>query len=274
MKRITTVLYAMALMAMAGCDDSSENETETGMLSVETWGEEYIETGIPQTEFVDGYGITYNTFLVSISDIAVQSGENAAPALQLPEQKVWDLTQTGPFEIGSGEVDAGDYAHTAYTIAPAAAAATAGNASAADVQLMKDNGYSVYVVGSATNGTDTYTFTWGFTTNTVYEPCHSTGTVSEDAAGSIQLTIHGDHLFYDSAVSADPSLRFEDLALADADADGDITPAELSAYLLAPLAYYMVPGDSGVENMWQYLSHMTTTLGHIDGEGHCEITSM
>ena len=62
------------------------------------------------------------------------------------------------------------------------------------------------------------------------------------------------------------------MALADADDDGEITQAELEAYNITVLPNYGV-GSLPIDNMWEYISHMTSTLGHIDGEGHCETSA-
>ena len=268
MKKILTAMAIVAACAGTACDGEVTGE---GTLSIETWGEEYIEEGIPADEFGDGFSVTYDTFLVVIGDVS-SAKEEGDPALEAPTQKVWDLTETGPFQIAEGTVPIGDYFHTAYTIAPPGGEVEAGNADAGAVDTMVSNGYSVYVIGTATDGTVEKSFEWGFDTNTLYDPCHSVAEVGDGGEASIQLTIHGDHLFYDDAVSDHPTLRFNDLALADADDDGEITREELEAYGITVLPNYGV-GSLPIDNMWEYLSHMTTTLGHIDGEGHCEITA-
>ncbi|MBN2716391.1 MAG: hypothetical protein JXX14_11090 [Deltaproteobacteria bacterium] len=269
MKKYGWILIGLILFAFAGCDDS-DSETASAPLTLELWGEEFIEKGIPAEVFADGYALTYQKFLISLSNVKTAETEGDAVAARFPEQKIWDLTPAGPFVVGQAEVPTGAYENTGYAILQATAQATSGNATPADVQMMIQNKYSVYVEGTAKLGDESWTFAWGFQTNTVYGPCHSTGTVTEAAGGAIEITIHGDHFFYDSAVSTDPALRFADIALADADGDYVITQDELAQYSLAPLAHYMVPPTSDAKDMWGFLSHMTATLGHIDGEGHCE----
>ncbi len=261
------MLLAALVMSAWGCGE--EEAVGEGTLSLEIWGEEYIEEEIPAADFEDGWGITYTKFLVNVSDIAAAQ-DGSDPSLTAPEAKIWDMTMVGPHAIAQADVEAGDYTHTAYVIAPADGTSAAGNAAPADVQLMNDNGYSVYVEGSATDGTVTKTFAWAFDTATTYDPCHSIGALEDGGTATIQLTIHGDHLFYDSAVSSDPVLRFAEIALADADGDDAVTQAELAAFSLNTLATHGV-GSLDIDNMWDYIHHMTTTLGHIDGEGHCDM---
>jgi hypothetical protein len=259
---------AVTVIGIAGIGCATDDETGEGTLSLELWGEEYIEEGIPAAEFADGYGVVFDRFLVNLGAITV-AREGSDPAIDRPAMKVWDLTQTGPFEIDAVTAPAGAYDHTAYAIERASAESKAGNAEAGDLQLMVDNGYSVYVEGTGDDGTGAKSFGWGFTTDRVYDPCHSEAVLPDGGEAAVQVTIHGDHLFYDDAVSHEPNLRFGDIALADADGDGEVTPEELGAYDIAPLADYVV-GSLDIDNLWEFIEHMTGTLGHIDGEGHCE----
>ena len=267
MRKIYVIVFLVLLFStfvLVACDDDSEQGE--GTLTVAVWGEEFIEQGIPAAEFADEFSVTFSKFLVVISNISVAE-EGSTPAIAEPAAKVWDLTQAGPFPAISQVVDSGTYDHTAFTIAPSAAAIS-GNATTQDVQLMNTGVYSVYVEGSATNGATTKTFAWGFQTSTIYDPCHSLGVLPDGGAVEVQITVHGDHFFYDDAVSATPELRFNDIALADTDNSGDVTQAELLAYDITVLSNYNV-GSLAIYNMWDYIAYMTATLGHIDGEGHC-----
>lgn len=259
-------LVAAAALATTGCPSE---EGESGILKVEIWGEDFIAKGIPAHEFADGWAVTFDRFLVNVGAVSVAEA-GRAPVIDEPDFWVHDLsTLYWPATIAEAVVPAADYSHTAYTIAPATAASTAANAEQADVQRMIDEGLSVLIEGTATKDDRTVAFTWGFSTTTVYDPCHSGGFVADGDEGVVQITIHGDHLFYDDAVSEEPSLRFEDMAAADADEDGTLTAAEMAAYGILALDHYGV-GSLDIDDLWGFVSHMTTTLGHIDGEGHCE----
>jgi len=122
----------------------------------------------------------------------------------------------------------------------------------------------VYVELTATDGDTTKTLAAGFAGATTYSGCFTT--VNFDSAGSarIELTIHGDHLFY-SDLGDTPSVRFSALANADTDDDGAITPAELAA---APAG-----AGAGADNLLALLEALVATLVHIDGEGHCADTA-
>lgn len=257
------VVLAALLVTLGSCGGGGG----TGTLAVEVWGEEYIEQGIPANVFADGWSVTFTRFLVTIGDVSLARGDGA-PDVTDATQRVYDLTRAGPFPLLIREAPAGAYDHTGYAIAPAGAAAEAGNGTAADLDLMRQGGLSVYVEGSATDGAITKTFAWGFATATTYTACESLAVVERGGAATVQLTIHGDHLFYDDLFAADPNVTFATLATADADADGEVTPAELEAYDLRALPNYGT-GSTGIENLWDFVTHLTGTLGHIDGEGHC-----
>jgi len=254
---------------MAGCADDSDDVGQ-GTLTMEIWGEEYIESGVPASDFDDGWAVTFDRFLVSLGSLEAAQADQP-PALTAPSFRLWDLTATdGPLALVSALAPAGSYPHARYAIAPATADIEPGNATAADVELMADRSSSVHVEGTATDGTATVSFAWSFSTSTSYD-CHTATALAHGAEATVQITIHGDHLFYDSAVSADPALRFSDIALADENGDGEVTQAELEAYDITALPNYDV-GNLDIDTLWGFVEHMTTTLGHVDGERHCDAT--
>ncbi len=89
----------------------------------------------------------------------------------------------------------------------------------------------------------------------------------------VELTVHGDHLFYDDLQSEAGGPRFQALADADADNDGAVTLTELDR---VPL--YTVPSEKGlygtgalgnVNTLGQYVRTLARTIGHYRGEGSC-----
>jgi len=148
------------------------------------------------------------------------------------------------------------------------------------LELMLDGPYNVYVSGTASKADVRKHFEWGFSEPVRYASCvdvrggqETSGVVVGDGAEvDAQLTIHGDHLFYDDLASPDAKLRFDVIAAADADADDEVTLAELSAVQLADLSAnqgtYGV-GAFDVDDMRAFVEAATQSLGHFDGEGHC-----
>lgn len=254
------LLIATALLALGGC-------TGTGTWMVETWGEEYIEEGIPAAEFADGGSVMYTEFLVVISGVALVDGDGEVVA-EGGDPAVFDVTAAGPHPVTEADVPATHYDRVDFTVAPASGA-VAGNASDDQVAAMNDGGWSVSATGTAAIGGDIYAFEWDFDSDTTYA-CEPDLTLPADGEGSTQLTIHGDHLFYDDLEDPDAEVRLQTLVDADADADGVLTRAELEAVDIASTGYG-VGQQSQVTDLWGYVEHLTRTLGHIDGEGHCQV---
>lgn len=252
--------------------------TNSGTLTVDVWGEDYIEQGIPaatagEDGFIDGWSVTFDAFVISVGDVSASAGHVEA-AFRHPGFKLVDLV---PATDGQGrrfaeaEVPVGLYDHVDYTLAPGADAQNV-NAQEADVAALQAAQAAVLVRGRAEREGTIKTFTWAFTQGTHYGHCNSQADVGT-AAGRTVLTIHADHLFYDDLVSEEPNLAFQLIADADFDLDGDITQAELSAVDLRTQERYQV-GNTGITDLWNFIARQATTLGHIDGEGHCEETTL
>lgn len=57
----------------------------------------------------------------------------------------------------------------------------------------------------------------------------------------------------------------------DVDADDDeVTRAELEATYIRVLENFHVGNLIEITDLWAFIEQQTTTVGHIDGEGHCE----
>ncbi len=259
--RIWKRLFAAATVVLLGaCGGSGQ-----GTLRVEIYGEDFIEQGIPASNFADGWSVHFDAFLVCL-------GAVEGAGVRFDGTKIFDLTQPGPVEVASGPADSGPIALASYGIVPADSNAQNVNARTEDVQAMVQGGYSVYVVGTATRDASTIRFSWGFDSATRYENCHAVHEVPDGGVGVMQITVHGDHLFMDSLVEEEPSLRFQPIADADADGDGQVTADELEAVsgtAFEALDHYDVAPSSGIDDLWSYLAYLATTIGHIDGEGHC-----
>jgi hypothetical protein len=236
--------------------------------SLETWGEAFIEEGLPAEEFVDGCSATFDHFLVTVANPGLVGGSGEAVS-DLPAETVWDLVGAGPHAIGASEVPATTYSRVDVTVGPASAAAAAGNATADQVAQLVDGGWSIHVAGELTCGARSAAFAWGFDTETTYR-CEPELTLAAGGQGSTEFTVHGDHLFYDALEDPEAGLRGEALLDAD-DGDGDLTQAELAAVALAPLGDYDVGGFSEVTDLAAFVEHQTTSVGHVDGEGHCAL---
>ena len=275
------LLSALILTTACGSDD---DERGSGTASFEVYGEDFIEAGIPADEVADGWDITFERFLVVLGPVSV-ADTTAGKGATLEGTTLFDLTAAGPHEMGTTpELAARGWDSVGFDIQAASADTERhSSASEADLELMLDEGYSVYAEGEATRDDVTKTFAWGFTGTTEYRDCVEVDArgeeerlgilVSNGGVTDVQLTIHGDHLFYDDLTAENAVLRFDPIAAADDDgnADGDVTREELEAVLLVDIdeGSYGTGSASDVNTLGDFVEALTTTLGHYQGEGHC-----
>lgn len=264
---IVTAALAATLTACGGA----------GQLSLTTWGEDFIEQEIPAAMFEDGFTVKYTKFLVVLKDftLATKTGKQGpSPSSAL----VVDLTKPGPLELRAfTDLEAIKWDEVGYGLGPSTSAVGAGAVSAADVEALTSGGNALWLEGSLSMGGTVKTFSWKFDTDTHYGNCTSPDygegvTVPTGGAVTVELTIHGDHLWYDDLQSPTAKLRGTAIAAADANADGVITQQELAAVQLTtlPLGQYGTGGASGVKTLNDFVRELSRTVGHYRGEGECE----
>lgn len=225
-------MFTLACACIAASCAAGEGEVE-----VRTWGEAFIEDGIPADELADGWAIEFGRFEVELRDVSI-----AGASVEDPDPI--DLAQASEGRgqlIGRAAVPAGDHEDAAFTIV------------------------RVQLEGSAEQGGVVKTFAWTFDTPVAYMDCETLTEVPRNGVGELQITVHADHLFYDSLVSEEPALRFDAIAAADTDNDGEVSMAELMATDIG--AYD--PGNLAIDDLWSFLAAQAQTMGHVDGEGHC-----
>ena len=279
-------ILLLALSGALGCGSDSAGSSP-GTVSLSIWGEDYIADRIPPlmgntVGFENGWTVRYTRFLVNVGDFTVAASDGTAGGALAP-MRVYDLKTTAtPFAIGrlSG-VPSRRMDRVSYRVGPATAASTAGNATADDVTLMKTGGYSVYVEGEGARMGATVRFRWGFTQDVHYESCtgpdRSAG-LAVPSGGNVdaQITIHGDHFFYDDLQSDTARLRFDAIAASDVapagNGDGTVTLDELARVDLTTLPSSQYGGgDMGrVRSLRDFITTISATIGHFDGEGHCQ----
>jgi hypothetical protein len=236
------ILASIAAVSLAACGGG---DGAPGTLEFRVYGEDFIEASIPSDVFSDGWSVTFDLFELAIGDVNAQAGHDTAAITDATAQTI-DLSRPSAgagFLVTALAVPGGLYDHVGYRISDLA------------------------IQGTATDGAVTKTFDWVLPSTFTYSHCEVAHEI-DGATIVVQPTIHGDHLFYDDAVSETPNVAFQALADADADADDDITLAELDAVNLSGFERYQV-GSLDIANLGAFVRHMASTVGHIDGEGHC-----
>lgn len=282
--RMLSIALLTALSA-AACSDPTGSGGE-GNAVFTSWGEEFIEEQIPaggDGGFVDGWTVKYSKFLVVIGGVSVADLGGKEAARMEGTRLVNHVNKGVKTLVTFTDLSAQAYERVGYEIVPATAQTEPVNADAADRDFMASNGYAVYVEGTATKDQVSKTFKWGFTQTTKYVECKAEQggkevegiIVTNGGTDTSELTIHGDHFFYDR-LQADPTgaiptnLRFEAVARADDDGDknGEVTLDELAK---APLDLKTGYDPSGLDasNMKEFITQLSRTVGHFRGEGEC-----
>ena len=279
---VGALLATSAAASTVACGDDNGK----GTVTVTTWGESFIEDGLPSEVFPkDHWSVKYSKFLVVYHSVTI-ADQNNDVAAKLDHPLVFDMTKkaTGnPKTLATFELEAKAWPNVSYQVGPISDDATAGDLAVdADVTLLRTDQASVHVEGTATSQTgDTKTFNWSFSPATLFEGCHGQQDgkevdgviVTNGGNQNVELTVHGDHLFYDDLQSEEAVPRFQALADADANQDGEVTLEELDQ---VPL--YTIPIEKGtygtgalgnVNTLGDYERTLSRTIGHYRGEGSC-----
>lgn len=286
MNRFLLFLSCLSLLGF-GCGDSA-----TGDVAVQLSGEEAAQVGFPVGDivFIDGWSVDFERILVSITEVHLQAADGD-DALVMADPIVADLTLGEPEGWRFTGVPARRWDRVSYVFAPAPAGARAvGGIDAADLDAMVAGGHSFLIEGVATRGEEQVRFDWAFDVRIDNTGClngvdETDGiVVREGGVTDAQITVHFDHLFFDSYAHDEPALRFDPMAAVAGD-DGVLTLEELAGQSIVdmrdadgepitvdgmPLTYD--PGDLDVPttDLRAYLIGALSTVGHFNGEGHCD----
>lgn len=294
---------SLVVVSIAACNDDPVSSGGSGTERITTYGEDYIEDRIPAdpaglSGLLNGWSVKYNKFLVSFHEVTIKDDQGNV-GFELEKPIFFDNTKKGAagdkLLAAAFPLEAKAWTDFSYQIKPAVADETLGEgADPADLAMMVQNGWSIYVDAVATqtaaDGTvKTKTFKWGFKSATQYTSCQVAEggqsrlgiVVTNGAADTTQLTTHGDHFYYDRLQSSpDPAvqtlLRFDEKAQADdapnGNADGDITLQELCTLQFDPTTYN--PSGFNVATVGDFVISLSRTVGHFRGEGECEVSAL
>lgn len=249
---------ALACLFAVGCKG---DEPEDGALDVRIWGTEYIEEGIPAEAFNDDWEVTFDRFVVALDGVATPQDEDT-------KRHLFDLTAESG---GAGTkvdtlVSASGQAELAFRIGPGDAADD-GNATDL-ITTMEEQGWSIFVSGTAHKDTQNFMFAWGFASDTTYVECPVATEVPEAEEVRTLITVQADRIFHDDLDDRETDPRFNLIATADADMDMIITADELREIDVTADEDYDVAGQD-IESLWDFMEAQSATIGFVDGDGRC-----
>ncbi len=249
-------------LLLGACDGADDGEAT---LRFTAWGEDFIEQGIPADAFSDGWSVEFDAFFVSLGGIDA----DGAPLQGTYVVDLSEVSDGSGHELGTILAPASGEPRVTYALTPAVADAIS-DMDVAELEQMAAAGASVWARGTATKGAERKTFDWTFDVSPRYVACETGTTLSEGTTTDVVLTLHADHLFYDDLDSEEPDVAFDLIAQADADGDGAVTMDELRQQDISGQVRYQV-GGRAIDDLYGFIEAQTRTLGHINGEGHCEI---
>lgn len=274
------LMGAAALIALPGC--GGDGPLGKGTVEFTTWGEEYIEKEIPSSVFEDGWAVRYSKFLVVIGGIRIADDEGKVGAEHKGATLVNHVSPGVKKLFSFPDLDAKAWSDVSYAIRPAADDTEAGEgATEADLAMMKQGGYSVHVEGEASKDGAKKTFQWSFAVPTAYTDCKgdkdgkvtSGVIVTNGGTDAVELTIHGDHLYYDDLQATNAKVRWSAIASSDKDMDSAVTQAELAAVKLVEIdpkdGAYGTGAAGDVNDLGAFVRALSRTVGHFRGEGEC-----
>lgn len=285
-------LAILAALFGLGCSSGS------GALVVTVSGEQAAAEGWPfvadgvTVAHVDGWSIDVDRALVAVADLTLESADGESVALGLEPSIV--ALHGGTIEIGRFDaIPARRWDRVGYRMPIATAGMRlVGGATEAEAAAMTAEGLSFLLDGTAHHpGRADVALHIGVPFAVALHHCQSgdDGTdgvvIAAGGATTGELTFHLDHFFLESLVSEEPVMRFEAWAAA-AGSDGVVTIDDLATQSLSDLrdttgmplmneAGEPVIYDPGAArlpraDLREYVLEGAATLGHWQGEGHCE----
>ena len=281
---------------LASCLDSGDEGV--GSLRVTLSGEEGAKVGYPFTVdgetigFVDGWTLRFDEVVVGVAALRLR-GADGDEAPFVADAVVASLRTEDPVAWEFEGVPARRWDRLSYALrVPPADARNLGGVPEATLARMRALGAALYVTGTATSAAGrTVSFELHLPDAVAADRCESGRdgrpgvVVAPSARTDVELTVHLDHLFFDSLVVETAEMRFEALA-AVADDGGRITLDALAAQPLADLrdgagmplrdeAGALLVYDPGsaplaAPTLREFVRASLGTVGHLDGEGHCD----
>jgi hypothetical protein len=278
----------VGLMLAVGCcscsDNASDGSSGSGNVVVLARGDDHAIGGIPSSAMADGWNVVFGRFVVVVSDVRVARSQTGQ-AVDRMEPQLFNAAQPQEAQLASfPALTAGDWDDVSFRVVAPDSSTLIAKGTQDDLRSMVQAGASVLVDGHATKGDSAKRFTWLFSRNTLYNHCQANAdgkptlgvVVSAGATETVQLVVHGAHLFYDDLQSRSAQFRFDPIAAADKDADGEITLSELDAVKLVDIneGTYGTGSASNINSLGDFVGAQAQSVVHYRSDGGCVSTAM
>ena len=274
---------ALSCAASAGCGSSTDEGRLEVLIQAEDTVTRGLDPGAGAEHLVDGWTARFDKYVVALGNVRLGRDANHIDVtdevrrvydlVQIP-QSDWELTELVALE-------AKRYDFFGYETVHADAAERHGSVSEADFDEMVEHHATYLIEGRISRDAEEVSFRFLVPADTAYGPCEADGlpgvVITGGGTSAVGLTIHGDHLFFDSFGTHDVQRRAQWIADADVDADGHVDVAELRTITgaalsqLLPSNRYALGGWTAfpIETAYDFLRAQLHTQGHFQGEGEC-----
>lgn len=272
-------LLGLACLALsAGCQTKNESGSQTapdanrqaqgeGSLEIQANGEDFVRQGFTS---VDGWALSFTQVNATFGNIAAYQTDPPFDATGEDDPQIQQqVTQIEPVavDLAAGEADAAP-------IAVATLPAPAGHYNALAWSLVRPadtpDAYPLVMQGQATQGDRTLPFTLQLEQELSflcgdYVGDDRKGFVQPGQTGTVEMTLHFDHLFGDATLPPEDELNQGALGfgpIAALEAENPATPENPLVVTESVLRSRLSPADQAK------LDTILLNLGHV-GEGHC-----
>ncbi len=292
MKRVLPIILAIgSVLSSSACRDDTSAKG-AGKLRIMLEADSTVSGGLDRGDADEGtqdYSVSFSKYVATVGNIKMKKNSTGDTA-SLPSVFIADLKQVGEQGIELGVLDdleAGQWDKFGYeTPAATDKAQAVGDVDPAEVDLMIENGWTYWIEGRVLRADaegGPVTFVIQTEAATLFSDCGNDGelgvTVVEDRTGTARITLHGDHLFFNSFPNGSEG-SIKRLAgwviAADKDDDGKVSTEDLKSLdateVFSSTAGYSLdgkPAELDIENALDFVRAQLATQGHLNGEGGC-----
>lgn len=274
---------ALLTLPLTACGPSADEGRVEVLLQAEDTITEGLNPGTGPEDLVDGWTARFDKYVVAVGNVRLGRDANdievrdetrrAYDLVQIP-QSDWLLTEIE-------DVEAKRYDFFGYETVHANDAERHESVTEEDFEEMVEHDATYLIEGAITRDDEEVTFRFLVPAETAFGPCEADGIpgvpVTGDVTTAVGITIHGDHMFFDSFGTHDVQRRAQWIADADLDDSGHVDEEELMTITgtalseLFPSDEYALGGWTAfpIESAYDFLRAQLQTQGHFLGEGEC-----